>query len=161
MVESPGENSLVLMKLLMFFVVLRPVVESFGGRELDVIDELHVGTLVDFVRVASGVIRNVEADWTPGLHVQWPAIDTIDEKGFVSDRFQRDAGVEVVERAVQANVFRRRPDAGQFQQTAQLDRVAFPFGIELTDVNDSLPVVDRLQLGERQRSRFINFAVDA
>ena len=42
---------LVLMKLLVLFVVIGSVVESSLGRELDVIDELHIGTFVYLVGV--------------------------------------------------------------------------------------------------------------
>lgn len=54
------------MKFLVLGAVVRAVVESFLRGELDSIDEFDIRALVDLLRVASGKVRNEEADRAAG-----------------------------------------------------------------------------------------------
>ncbi len=62
-----SEALLLGVQVRMFLLVMRPVVEAPGGGELDGVHEFDVGTLVDFVRVASLVIRDEESDRAAGF----------------------------------------------------------------------------------------------
>ena len=59
-----NRSLLVTVQLGVFFLVLRPVVVPALFGDLNVVDEFDVRTLVDFIRVAAGVIRDEEPQGT-------------------------------------------------------------------------------------------------
>jgi hypothetical protein len=84
-----------------FFVrhpVVRPVVKALFRRQLHAIDKFHVGTFVNFVRMAGGEIGDEKADRAAGFWRQRLAAKSVNNKRAVHDNGERDAGVKIVGR---------------------------------------------------------------
>ena len=80
----------------MLRAVVGPVVEAFFGSELDPIDELDVGTFVDFGSVAGGEIGNEKTDRPAGVGREWLAVEPVDHQRPVDNGGERNAGVKIV-----------------------------------------------------------------
>ena len=61
--SNPGSLIVAaIMQIGMLLVIFRPIVKAPFGSEFDVVHKLHVGTLIHFIRVTLGEIRNVKTD---------------------------------------------------------------------------------------------------
>ena len=88
----------------MLSVVLGSIIVSFANRQLDMIEKFHIGALIDIVQVAGSMIGKEESGWPAVLNTQRLAIEPIDKNRFLSHRGERNTGMKIVSRSVQADV---------------------------------------------------------
>jgi hypothetical protein len=84
------------MQASMFLIILRAIVKSFANGQLDVIEELHIRTLIDFVRVASRMVGHKKAEGTARRDVEGLAVQLIDHQCPLVDGCQWNTRVKII-----------------------------------------------------------------
>jgi hypothetical protein len=141
-------------------VVVRPIVTAFIASQLDAINELDVGALVNLFGVAGRMVGNVKAEWSAGANRQGLAIQPIDQEGLLSHRAKGYAGVKVIARTVEAEVSCGGPAERHFQQSGKTHGVTAPLGIDPAHIGYLMGRSQRLQVGKREPQGTIHFSRD-
>ncbi len=142
----------------MLGTVVGAVVVAFVGGELDAIDEFDVGALVDLVGVAGGEIGDEKTDGAARFRRERLAIKAVDDQGTVGDGGEGDAGVKIVGRGMEAEVFGGRLGLDELQEAAEAHGIALTARYEAADVDDLMLGVNRGQVGKRQFAGLVYFA---
>src|SRR4029079_7312325 len=145
------------MQRLVLSPVVRPVINSFVRRQLDPIDKLHIGTLIDLFRVTGRKIRNEKPHRPARLNGQRLPLQPINHQRPVSNRRQRNAGVKIVARRVQPQIFCPFSRLNPPQNAAHAHGVSRPPWHEPAHVRYLISRIDRRQIGKRQQPRRGNF----
>src|SRR5262245_16091166 len=135
-----------------------PVVRALLGCGLDAVYEFDVGALVDLGGVAGCEVGNEEADGAAGLHGQRLAVEAIDDQSPVGDGGERDAGVKVICRRMQTQIFGRGLGLHELQKARELYGVAFAARDEPAHVRYLVYAGNGCKVGKGYRPRLFTFA---
>src|SRR5258708_6214903 len=100
------------MQLIVLGIVVGAIVAALAGRELNAIDELDVGAVVEFVGMAGGRVADEKSDRATVLNWQRSPGETVNDQPLAADFRQRHAGVKIVGGGVQGEVTGPGPGPG-------------------------------------------------